>query len=213
MRICKDCRGEFPLNKFAARCRKDDGTIVYRWLCSECNNKRKRRDYYSSSRGKLAKERAIHKEMIESKGTRLCKKCNEEKSKSVFLENGNVCHPCLKKKLEMWQKKHATENRFAVALQQSIGSAKRGNYEPCNATKEEVKSAFTGRCFVCGIPEIECTRKLSLDHCHGTGIFRGWLCRNCNSAAGLLRDSPQIARILAEYIERSSVTIHNGTVI
>lgn len=33
------------------------------------------------------------------------------------------------------------------------------------------------------------TRELVVDHCHDTGRFRGWLCRNCNSGIGKLGDN------------------------
>lgn len=47
-------------------------------------------------------------------------------------------------------------------------------------------------------------KALHLDHDHATGKFRGWLCVRCNMALGLLRDSPQLLRDLADYLERNS---------
>lgn len=41
-----------------------------------------------------------------------------------------------------------------------------------------------------------------LDHCHLTGLFRGWLCNQCNSALGFTKDQPAILRSLAAYLER-----------
>lgn len=43
---------------------------------------------------------------------------------------------------------------------------------------------------------------LHYDHDHKTGNFRGWLCGNCNRAAGLLQDDPERARKLADYLSR-----------
>lgn len=43
---------------------------------------------------------------------------------------------------------------------------------------------------------------LSLDHCHETGKFRGWLCYSCNSALGKLGDnSLMVARAVAYLID------------
>ena len=44
--------------------------------------------------------------------------------------------------------------------------------------------------------------KLNLDHCHATGKFRGYLCRECNLACGLLGDNSKNIRAALEYMER-----------
>ena|ERR1035437_2468855 len=40
------------------------------------------------------------------------------------------------------------------------------------------------------------------DHDHTTKIFRGLICRRCNTVLGLICDSPATLRRLAEYLER-----------
>lgn len=48
-----------------------------------------------------------------------------------------------------------------------------------------------------------CGRKLvkpNLDHCHLTGLFRGWLCNPCNAALGLAGDTPEGVSRLLDYI-------------
>lgn len=45
---------------------------------------------------------------------------------------------------------------------------------------------------------------LHYDHCHQTGNFRGWLCRECNLMLGNARDNPQRLRAGAAYLEDSS---------
>jgi hypothetical protein len=49
-----------------------------------------------------------------------------------------------------------------------------------------------------------CKRRANLvvDHCHKTGIFRGWICNSCNFALGLTHDDPQILRRLARYLDK-----------
>ena len=44
-------------------------------------------------------------------------------------------------------------------------------------------------------------KKLQLDHLHGTAIFRGWLCRNCNTAMGNLGDTLEGMLQAAIYLE------------
>lgn len=43
---------------------------------------------------------------------------------------------------------------------------------------------------------------LSLDHCHDTGAFRGWLCRRCNLILGQAKDDADRLRKLAAYLDR-----------
>ncbi len=43
-------------------------------------------------------------------------------------------------------------------------------------------------CESCGQIETWKGKKLSRDHCHKTGQFRGWLCMKCNTALGKLGD-------------------------
>ena len=40
-----------------------------------------------------------------------------------------------------------------------------------------------------------------IDHCHTTEKFRAWLCSNCNTGIGLLKDNPKLVRKAAEYLE------------
>lgn len=42
--------------------------------------------------------------------------------------------------------------------------------------------------------------KISFDHCHGTGAFRGWLCDPCNLTLGLVKDDHEVLRKLAGYL-------------
>lgn len=58
-------------------------------------------------------------------------------------------------------------------------------------------------CEACG-EEFNKSRKRVMDHDHDTDEFRGWLCNNCNSGLGMLKDDPAIVRKLLEYIEARS---------
>ncbi len=87
--------------------------------------------------------------------------------------------------------------------------AELGGWKPCDISPEELLSSFTGYCFVCSIPEIECIQKLHMDHNHETGEFRGWLCNKCNASIGIMRESPELLLRLAEYVEQGGL-ICNG---
>ena len=48
--------------------------------------------------------------------------------------------------------------------------------------------------------------RLNLDHCHITGRFRGWLCRECNLALGLLSDDLRGVQNAMSYLLRAEST-------
>lgn len=56
-----------------------------------------------------------------------------------------------------------------------------------------------GSCYICEIATGK-TKKLSVDHDHATGYVRGLLCTPCNKMLGLLRDDPDKAYRMADYL-------------
>lgn len=55
-------------------------------------------------------------------------------------------------------------------------------------------------CECCGKPV---TRNWQLDHCHETGEFRGWLCKQCNTGLGNLGDTLESLKLAVAYLERA----------
>lgn len=56
-------------------------------------------------------------------------------------------------------------------------------------------------CEICGRKPNK--RALNFDHCHQRGVFRGWICDNCNRALGLVHDDANHLRKLIAYLERT----------
>jgi len=63
-------------------------------------------------------------------------------------------------------------------------------------------------------PQPECcdcchkkTKNLEVDHIHGTFIFRGWLCTDCNSGMGKLGDNLEGLLQAAVYLEKDKSKI------
>ncbi len=150
-----------------------------------------------------------------------CTKCKAEMSVEEFSyvkANNRLhswCKVCLAeyssryrkvnpKKVKESRRLNRVNNPEKTCLSQSRASAKKLGYAPCTASVEELKAALTGRCHICGVPEIECARKLHLDHDHISGNFRGWLCKKCNTAIGMLGDSKEILAVAINYLENSS---------
>lgn len=63
-------------------------------------------------------------------------------------------------------------------------------------------------CEACGKPFASMRKAPHYDHCHLTGLFRGWLCNNCNRALGLAGDSPEGVRRLLDYITAAYSKLH-----
>lgn len=53
----------------------------------------------------------------------------------------------------------------------------------------------------CGICKETFSETPRVDHCHKTGKVRGLLCGRCNKALGGFKDSPDLLRIAATYLE------------
>ena len=55
-------------------------------------------------------------------------------------------------------------------------------------------------CECCG--EHPAKRPLHVDHCHDSGLFRGWICNKCNLGIGLLGDTEDALIRALEYLRR-----------
>lgn len=64
----------------------------------------------------------------------------------------------------------------------------------------EILAAQNYSCKGCSRHENEFKRHLHVDHCHSTMRVRGLLCGACNTALGLLKDSPMTLLNLVDYL-------------
>lgn len=71
----------------------------------------------------------------------------------------------------------------------------------CQVHESEIRVALRGR------PKLDGSRasepfRLVVDHCHTSGRVRGLLCPNCNTAVGMLQESPELIRATLAYVEQ-----------
>jgi Recombination endonuclease VII len=59
------------------------------------------------------------------------------------------------------------------------------------------------RCELCD--QLPGKRGLHVDHCHLTGVFRGWLCSECNLGLGKFKDSSDLLVAAARYLRRGEL--------
>jgi hypothetical protein len=57
-------------------------------------------------------------------------------------------------------------------------------------------------CDCCG-KDIVTTKTIQLDHCHEKGVFRGWLCKECNISMGNLGDNIEGFIRAIKYLNRT----------
>lgn len=159
-------------------------------------------------------------------------KAYREKNRDVLLakqrERGKANYqankPAFKAKSQRWREENPERyreltRRYAEANREKVKEASRAwyaaNKDRARATGRANKlkgygltveqfglmlDAQRGQCLIC----LEQMAAPVVDHDHATGAVRGLLCRTCNSALGLLKDSPQVLTRAAEYLTRSS---------
>ena len=66
------------------------------------------------------------------------------------------------------------------------------------------------KCEVCKANGSDFKKGLCFDHNHKTGKFRGWLCSNCNTALGLVKENPKILLALIKYLNEKSSLIDSN---
>lgn len=71
-------------------------------------------------------------------------------------------------------------------------------------TREEFDKIMKKQNNKCPICHEDVGKNLSVDHDHETGTIRGIICSNCNLAIGNAKNSPELLRALAEYLEENS---------
>lgn len=77
----------------------------------------------------------------------------------------------------------------------------KAKYGITRTTYETMCAKQNNMCAICDSPPTGAgSGNLVVDHCHMTGTIRGLLCGECNSAIGLLKDDPEVARRMAAYL-------------
>ena len=120
-------------------------------------------------------------------GLKKCIKCDEVKSVDFFHRYKktnryhSLCMECKKQAFRNYQKEFGRFARHGIT---------KNDYE-------EMYKEQNGECFTCGVNY----DVLYIDHNHTTGLVRKLLCRDCNSALGLLKENKKTINNLIKYLE------------
>lgn len=145
----------------------------------------------------------------------LCEPCaiknrNDTKNRKASYKAKGLCKDCGDVPPVLGKtccEKCASRNRLYAAqnADRSRDLSLRRNY---NITLERYTSMLReqdGKCVACGTTDPGGHGTFHVDHCHTTGTVRELLCTSCNLALGMLQESPERFRALADYIERHRV--------
>jgi hypothetical protein len=133
--------------------------------------------------------------------------CHIEKPLTSYRSRGGTmthllksrCNSCLYSEHKRWAEENPDrirEYRDKDSWTLSKRCARRG------ITPEQLIDTYDRQEECCAIckKEIQLSES-AIDHNHVTGEFRGVLCKQCNRALGMFRDSPTILRNAIDYLE------------
>lgn len=144
------------------------------------------------------RERHLENPERKRKQAREWARANPEKNKERSLAWCEANSERYKEGRHRWSMTNAKKNRERNLLK---------NYGLTSAQFSEMSESQGGVCAICGLPP-EGDRHsavLHVDHDHATGMVRKLLCWHCNAMLGIAKDSPEILRIAANYLESFSV--------
>jgi hypothetical protein len=146
-----------------------------------------------------------------------CRTCKREKSIDDFWKNNiykdgryTECKVCsYDKHKENLKKRLAIDPQYSAKRQKAWAQRGRNDVRRriknlYGITLEEYDKMFLeqgNKCDLCGLDFVE-GKRVAIDHDHNTGKIRGIIHLGCNSAIGLLLDSPDICRKAAVYLEK-----------
>ena len=142
-----------------------------------------------------------------AEATKVCTMCGEEKLISAYRSRGGSmphllksrCNSCLYAEHRRWTennpdrvREYRTKDSWTLAKR----CARRG------ITPEQLVDTFERQECCCAICKADLQLMDSaIDHNHETGEFRGVLCRQCNRALGMFKDSTAVLKSALEYLQ------------
>lgn len=149
-------------------------------VCSRCKNPG---EFYSDK----TKKDGLHP---------ICASCHKEYKKNLHARDSEARNRALVRS-KLYREKNPEKVKKAIT--NSTLQAKYGiSLEEYNI----LLVSQQGCCAVC--KEKPSKQRLHVDHVHSTGKIRGLLCQACNVSIGKMKESPELLRKLALYVEERS---------
>ena len=139
-----------------------------------------------------------------------CRKCGSNEVRYV-LPSGNlsVCRVCKQRQRALIpaevKASYQAKRKALRAVTPGMSRAEnlRSRHGITEAQFSDMLFAQGGGCAICKRTDSGSSRwkTLHVDHCHQTGVIRGLLCHGCNVSIGHFKDSPELLRRAAMYVE------------
>lgn len=106
-------------------------------------------------------------------------------ARSAYMKNYRETHP---KQTPSYKRNAKLKNRYGITAEQW----------------DDLFDSQNRACAICRVPEgpDDIRAQWHTDHNHETGKVRGILCSTCNRGLGQFKDSPELMRLAALYVER-----------
>lgn len=127
-----------------------------------------------------------------------CRRCSRIKAPSEFYPKRNICKACNRSTAVAALQRRRI--KFPYSPRETRTRLLKYLYGISVEDTDRLYQLQKGACAICKVSD----KKLCLDHNHATGAVRGLLCNNCNFALGHIKESPDIAQSLIEYIHKHS---------
>jgi hypothetical protein len=101
-----------------------------------------------------------------------------------------------------WYKLHKKDVAARTNARRAMHPKEANTYSRRCRTRKKERQAGRPCPIVCEVCRVPSARPLHFDHCHNTGVFRGWLCYGCNIALGMVKNSPETLIKLAKYLKK-----------
>lgn len=176
MKTCSKCRVSKDETHFCKRTVNKDGL---QGTCRECSRAKDQKRYWENPEKRRASALEYYWE-----------------NREEVLKNKQEDHKNNPEKRRATSRKHYLKNpgRYRERnLESAFGLSLEGY--------GKMVSDQNGVCAICNSPPAP-GKILCVDHNHATGKLRGLLCTNCNTALGLLKESPATAESLIRYIKK-----------
>jgi hypothetical protein len=152
--------------------------------CAQCGEEKPLTEYFRTKQGKRGRSYS-------------CKICDYRKKRSS-RERVKAANPAeyarrwreYKKRYELKNPERAKRCYKNTYLKRDFGIS--------IDEYEEMVRLQNGVCKICGNPDRR--RGLAVDHDHSTGVIRGLLCSQCNTALGLFKDNPAVLGSAIQYL-------------